>query len=119
MGEASKHKRSTNWLRPDCHIDKDKKFEDMSYFELVHGMHEVNKCIERAKIPGITAEGYAQHMSFVTLKGQSGAFPPIALALYDHLIVSKVIDNSPRGLCKWRQGRYREIPQYGTHDSSP
>ena len=71
MGEASKRKRSTNWLRPDCHIDKDKKFEDMSYYELVHGMHEVNKCIERAKIPGVTTEGYGQHMSFVTLKGQS------------------------------------------------
>ena len=36
--ESSSRKRSTSWLRPDYHITIDKKYDDMTYSELVCGM---------------------------------------------------------------------------------
>ena len=36
--EAGKRKRSDNWLRPDYHLDTDKKYEDMSVSDLLYDM---------------------------------------------------------------------------------
>ena len=83
---------TSNWLRPDHHIDVDKKHEDMSFQELMYGMNCVRDKIRRENLIELKVEDYDAHMSFVTMKGQTGAFPPKALALYDHKVVSRVIE---------------------------
>ena len=92
MTKMSSRKKSTNWLRPEFHIEADKYYHEMSYGELMFGMSRVMDCIQRAKIPGLCADAYLEHLKFVTLKGRGGLFPPEALARYDHRIVTKVMD---------------------------
>ena len=91
MSDTSKRKRSTNKLRPDCYIDVDKLYHEMSFQELVNGMNGVLDYIIKANLPRITLAGYRSHMSFITLKGQGGAFGPDQLARYDHEVVSRVL----------------------------
>ena len=96
--ESSSRKRSTSWLRPDYHITIDKKYEDMTYSELVCGMTCVLNRIRREKPPNLSPDRYLAHFQYVTKKGQSGAFGPKALARYDHAVVSKYLDGDlPNG----------------------
>ena len=92
LTDAGKRKRSSNWLRPDHHIESDKKFENMSFQELMHGMNCVRDRVRIENHPEIRIEDYEAHMSFVSMKGQTGAFNTRALALYDYSVVSRVLD---------------------------
>lgn len=89
---AGKRKRSDNWLRPDYHLESDKKFEDMSLCELFYGMQGVYEMLIEKDIPELPASSYLDHMRFVKLKSQSGAFSAKQLARYDYKVVTRVID---------------------------
>ena len=50
LADVGKRKRSSNWLRPDHHIEMDKGHEDMSFQELWYGMNCVRDRIRRENL---------------------------------------------------------------------
>ena len=94
LTDVGKRKRSSNWLRPDHHIEMDKRHEDMSFLELWYGMNCVRDRIRKENLQELRVEDYDAHMRFVSLKAQVGQFPAKALAMYDHKVVSSVMDGS-------------------------
>ena len=112
LTDAGKRKKSNNWLRPDHHIEIDKKFENMSYQELVHGMNCVRDRIRSENRPEIKVEDYEAHMSFVSMKGQSGLFGTKALVLYDYSVVSRFLEGK---ISKFVAG---DVPSINAHLSA-
>ena len=90
--EAGKRKRSDNWLRPDYHLDTDKKYEDMSISDLLYGMQGVYETLIKRNIPELPASAYLDHMRFVKLKSTTGAFSAKQLARYDYKVVTRVLE---------------------------
>ena len=49
----SKGKRAKHWLRPDFYLPHEKKYDDVSYNELIFGMISVAECLARYNIPQV------------------------------------------------------------------
>ena len=89
---SQRKKRSKHWIRPDFHIDTDKYYHEMSMGELIHGMTCVLDCLTLANLPSIPASQYADHLRFVSLKGQKGLYTDEALARYEFSVTSRLLD---------------------------
>ena len=87
----SKGKRAKHWLRPDYYLPHDKKYDEVSYQELMFGMISVPECLSRYNIPRLPVLNYLEHLKFVAMKGMTASFSPEALARYEYLVTSKVL----------------------------
>ena len=91
IGEVTRRKRSSHWLRPDYHIPTDKVYSEMTYRELLFGMTCVQKKLMFANLPNWSARDYGDHMRFVAMKGLTNSFTAPALARYEHDLTLKVL----------------------------
>ena len=58
----SKCKRSKHWMRPDFYIPVDKKYNELSFRELMFGMVSVAECMARYNLPNYPVLNYLEHM---------------------------------------------------------
>ena len=87
----SKSKRSKHWMRPDFYIPSEKRYDELSYRELMFGMVSVAQCMARYNIPTYPVLNYLEHMKYVAMKGMSASFTPESLSKYEYLVTSKVL----------------------------
>ena len=91
MDSESKSNRFRHWLHPSYHILSDKRYDELSYRELVYGMVCISECMARQGFPQLPVSHYLQHFKYVALKGLSAIFSAEALAKYDNMVTSKVL----------------------------
>ena len=87
----SKGKRSKHWMRPDFYIPSEKRYDEVTYRELMFGMVSVAECMARYNLPNYPVLNYLEHMKFVSMKGMTASFNSEALAKYEYLVTSKVL----------------------------
>ena len=87
----SKGKRSKHWMRPDFYIPTEKRYDELSYRELMFGMISVAECMARYNLPSYPLLNYLEHLKFVAMKGMSASFTPESIAKYEFLLTSKVL----------------------------
>ena len=78
-------------MRPDFYIPTEKRYDELSYRELIFGMVSVAECMACYNMPSFPVLNYLEHLKYVAIKGMSASFAPEALAKYEFLVTSKVL----------------------------
>ena len=86
-----KNRRSKHWMRPDFYIPTEKRYDVLSYRELMFGMILVAECMARYNLPNYQVLNYLEHFRFDAMKGMMASFTSESLAKYEYLDTSKVL----------------------------
>ena len=72
----NKRKRSKHWMRLDFDISTKKRYDELSYQELIFGMVSVAEFMARYNLPSYQVLNYLEHLKFVPMKGMLASFTP-------------------------------------------